>query len=148
MAAFVVVTLVTLSITQIFSDDAQWEQVSAKGLQQKINVGLEQMYWQWQNEGRPNQIFYRPENTKHAFAIAMRDDGKPQFEVSIANCEKFLNWFVQDVSIDQFVSVSIDGDEDTQKGRETARANKSACSYTMANQRFAYNVQDARLQHL
>jgi len=148
MTALVIFTLVGLSVKQLFSDDAQWEQVSAKGLQQKIQVGLEQIYWQWQNEGRPSEIVYHPENAQKAVNIAMSADGKPSFELNIDNCEKFLNWFVDDISLDQFISVSIDEHSDAPLSEKRTQAKIDACTYSMANQRFVYHVNEAELHYL
>lgn len=146
MTAFVVVILMALSISHIFSGDAKWEQASAKGLQQKIGLGLEQIYWQWQNEGRPSEILYRPENATQAVIIKLRKDGKPEFALSHDNCRKFLNWFVQDVSLDQFVNVRVEGSQDPQKTGDSSQTNRRACSYTMANHSFAYDLKDAQLR--
>jgi hypothetical protein len=137
MTALVVMLLVSLSVKHMFGNEPKWLRVSAKGLQQKISVGLEQIYWQWQNEGRPAEILYQPEHAQHAVAIKIRGDGTPQFEVNSDACSEFLNWFVQDVSIEHFVQINTNG--------EAIAQTQQACRYIIANHSFAYHVHTAQL---
>lgn len=147
VTACVVMTLVALSIVHIMRSEAQWEQVSARGLQHKINVGLEQIYWQWQSEGRPEEIMYRPEHVKQAIKIKMLADGKPDIEVSQAACKEFLNWFVQDLSMDSLVTVKATAQNGAQAQDGNDDTAQLACRYTIANHSFAYHVHDAQLRN-
>ena len=107
MTALVLTALVILCIRHVFSDETPWRQTIAQGVQQKISLGLEQIYWQWQNEGRPSEILYRPEHVKKAVKIPINQHGRPQFALSLDGCTEFLHWFVQDVALEQLLRVAV-----------------------------------------
>nr|WP_136251351.1 hypothetical protein [Ningiella ruwaisensis] len=143
VTVLVVVAIIGLTVKHIFVSEPQWQQVSAKGLKHKVSIGLEQIYWQWQNEGRPEAILYKPGHASKSVKIPVNADGRPVFSVSQENCLEFLNWFIQDDSLTGLVSL---GKTDKQS-RDALGQQSAVCRFIIANQGFAYNIQTAQVEN-
>jgi hypothetical protein len=95
-AIVVMFILMALTAKYAFDENANWQGMSAQGLNVRIQTGITQIYWQWQQQGRAKQIEYRPENVKQAFVINMTNKGLPDVEKNEDGCNEFLSWFVDE----------------------------------------------------
>jgi hypothetical protein len=141
LLCLMVVTLVfSVAVKYLFKDDAKWQQVSAQGLANQMQQGIEQMYWQWQQSGRPASIEYQPEHADHAMMIQMSSTGKPIIGHDEGACKRFLTWFVEDVAIDTFVQTT------TIPREEAAEDDRGrGCEFTVAKQVIFYQADSAHI---
>jgi hypothetical protein len=141
LLCFLVVVLVfTVAVKYLFKDDAKWQQVSAQGLALQMQQGIEQMYWQWQQSGRPAYIEYQSEHAEHVMTIQMSSTGKPIMGNDEGACKRILHWFVEDVAIDTFVqTITIPRDEAAEDDRGRG------CEFTVAKQVIFYQADSAQI---
>lgn len=99
--------LMTVLIKHVLLDDTAWQQTSAQGLKNKLSTGINQVYWQWQDEGRPKQILYQPEHAATAYEIPISPQGRAVFAESEAGCTQFLFWFIDKNILEDHVITSI-----------------------------------------
>lgn len=98
-AIIVIFVLMKLTIEYADSPQARYKDVSSQGLQTKIENGLQQIYWQWQHQGRVDFIDYPiPSNSsdRATIKIAVNSKGLPLVEKSRKGCERFIKWFVDE----------------------------------------------------
>ncbi|MFC4701070.1 hypothetical protein ACFO4O_12930 [Glaciecola siphonariae] len=149
LTAGVIASVMTLTVNHLFKADTQWQKLSVRVVQNKVSLGLEQIHWQWQNEGRPSQITYAPAHGKRIVNITMSDEGKPDFEANQTSCTDFLSWFVHDVSLEHFVEVRSHAPVSETQGSLTSDvasdSNASVCNYILANHSFVYDLASAEM---
>ena len=131
---FVVVAMLGLNVKDLILNDGKWQQVSAQGLHIKMQTGLAQIYWQWQQAGRPNNIEYHPENVATGNYIALNVAGQPQIEQSVEGCKQMLNWFVDQKVLNNQVKVSTTID------RGVIAVDGFSCNFEYAGYMFTYNT--------
>lgn len=102
----VVGILMAITVKYVFNGNDNWRNVSANGLQVKVQTGLTQIYWKWQSEGRAKQIEYQPGNVDKAFIINMTTKGLPVVERNEKGCKTFLSWFVEEKMLSKSLNVT------------------------------------------
>jgi len=136
----VVVLVFTVAVKYLFEDDAKWQQVSAQSLANQMEQGIKQMYWQWQQEGRPASIEYRPEHAEHAMTIKMSSTGKPIVGNEEDTCNQILTWFVKDVAIGTMIqATTILSDKALKDDRGRG------CEFSVAKQVIFYQADTAHI---
>ena len=148
VAVIVMLILMGLTAKHVLNDNnnATWQNLSAQGLNTKIQTGLTQMYWQWQQEGRAKQIEYRPENVKQTFIINMTNKGLPKIEMNADGCIEFLSWFVDENVLSNQLEVTTTFIERNVTKRVLANGNKEnakpvyICQFLYANEIFKYDL--------
>lgn len=141
LLCLIVVTLVfSVAVKYLFKDGARWQQVSAQGLAYHMQQGIEQMYWQWQQSGRPASIEYQPEHTDYAMTIHMSSTGKPLMGNDEGACKRMLTWFVDKVAIDTFIQTRTLTREEAVKESEA-----KGCEFTVAKQVIFYQAENAQI---
>lgn len=93
---FVVLGILSFAVKHLYKEDSTWQNTSVLNLELKINTMLQHVYWQWQNEGRPHSVFFKPENSLKGFDIKVSIAGRPNIEQSLDGCTLFLNWVLDD----------------------------------------------------
>ena len=156
---FIVVAILGLSIKHIFVDANRWEKVSAQSLQEQMQKGLAQIYWHWQQSGRPDVIAYQPENAAEPAIIAMSQQGLPIVAANKKACESMLSWFVTKKAFNNQVKVSTNYSDtlnsdttnsDTLKNASTAKGRdipsvQDSCKFEYAGYVFIYNTSSGAL---
>jgi hypothetical protein len=140
LCLMVVCLVFTVAVKYLLKDDAKWQQVSAHSLANQMEHGIKQMYWQWQQEGRPASIEYRPEHVEHAMTINMSSTGKPIVGDENDTCNQILTWFVKDAAIDTMIQATTIPSEDAledNRGR--------GCEFTVAKQVIFYQADTAHI---
>jgi len=142
----VMLILILMAFTAKYAldDDASWQKVSAQGLHVKIQTGLSQMYWQWQQQGRANQIEYKPENVKRAFIIDMSNEGVPLVEKNEQGCKTFLSWFIEEKVLNNQLDVTTTYIQETTidlpTGAKLQREPIYSCHFDYANKILRYDL--------
>jgi hypothetical protein len=98
---------VSFNVNHMLGDANKWQQVSGQSLYIQMQTGLAQIYWQWQQAGRPQQIDYQPENADKISQIIIDKQGRPQIAQNEKGCEQMLSWFVDQKALNYRVKVSI-----------------------------------------
>lgn len=136
----IVIAVLCVGINTLYKDEATWQQVSAVNLFTKMAIAIEQIEWQWQNEGRPGTIFFKPENAIKGFEIALNNDGTVSIERSIKGCNTFLTWLINEKSFNNSVKVTTTISEG--KGN---LANDFVCNFEYVGRQIHYHVSSGEL---
>lgn len=139
LCLLVVVTVFSVAVKHVFDDGTKWQEVTATGLAFKMKQDLAQMYWQWQQEGRPPYIVYQPEHAQSAMKIKMQANGLPMLTKQEGTCKQVLAWFVEDAVIDVFIQV------EPLTGEKSAKNEGMDCQFTIAKQDIFYRFEDATI---
>ncbi|MBT1451688.1 hypothetical protein KJ365_12420 [Glaciecola sp. XM2] len=138
LCLLVVAVVYSVAVKYLFKDDAKWQQVSLASLAAQMEHGIQQMYWQWQQEGRPSSIVYQPEHAEQAMVIQMNKTGIPVVGNDDKACEIVLSWFVQKAAVNTFVQAKkVIGNERDGKG--------NGCEFTLAERTIFYQSDNATI---
>ncbi len=135
-----------LTVKNALDENAQWHVISAKGLQTKMQTGLTQIYWQWQQKGRPAQIEFMPENQSSVVLMTMSKQGVPVIEANKAGCEQLLSWFVDEQYRNDQINLTttfLNRDAVTKLHNHTNNANGASekiCKFEYAQHVFLYHL--------
>lgn len=151
--ACVVLLLLVAFINSTMQEGSQWQVASEQGLHNKVQTELAQIYWQWQQQGRPEHIIYSPEQAKNMFyqpqgeaieyRIQMSSLGVPIIASTIDGCKEFMTWFVEQNVLQNQIKVSIQRLLITPSETErTAKQDKiqTMCQFKFFNTVYQYNV--------
>jgi uncharacterized membrane protein len=138
---FIVVGIVGLSIKHIFVDQSKWERVSGQSLFKSLQTEITQVYWQWQQSGRPASIVYRPEHATNGKVINIDSEGRLVFEHTAEGCEEFLSWFVEQKALNYQVQVST-----TLYGQSSQREESFVCRFEYASYEYLYDTNTRELK--
>ncbi len=94
IALTVIVVLSSVLLIKVTSQNQVWESVSSEGLSHKMQTTLEQIYWQWQSEGRPNEIMYVKNAKNSPVALTVNTEGVPIFDQSEQGCTELFQLFI------------------------------------------------------
>lgn len=146
VAVIVMLILMVLTAKYALDKNTNWENTSAQGLKVKIQTGLTQIYWQWQQEGRAKQIEYKPGNVKQGFVLAMTNKGLPELEKNENGCEVFLSWFIDEKVLSNQLEVTTSyierkvTNQALSDGTKESARTVSSCQFLYANKRFKYDL--------
>lgn len=107
VAIMVVILLMFLFMMRTSSNDVKWQRTSAQGLYNKVQTGLSQVFWLWQQQGRPAYVLYKPQYAAKTYRIDMDNKGIPQIERSAKGCMAILALFVEKDFVENHFKVSI-----------------------------------------
>ncbi|MFW8591801.1 hypothetical protein ACOI22_13420 [Glaciecola sp. 2405UD65-10] len=133
--------LATVLVSQVTKDDQAWQATLAIGLKNTLSTGITQLYWQWQDKGRPSRIVYQPEHVNTTVEIDVSTSGRALFEPSDEGCATFLYWFVEQEVLENHINTSIKKYEDT----DTKNV-EVVCEYRLYQFVFLYFAETGELQ--
>lgn len=157
----ILIILTSLFLRHVFVAPTKWQSVNAQVMVANMKNALQQMYWQWQSEGRPEVLQYIPnaENgllpftgsdeqvfgqSKSSYKLNMNTRGLPIIEASESGCRKLLPWLVDiDVGSTLFkVKVAtVDKVGEVPNGLQ----HDFACVFQYDRLSFRYNVNSGNL---
>jgi hypothetical protein len=151
-ALIIVLVLMVQLMKYALNEQTYWHDVSGQGLNAKIQTGLTQMYWQWQGNGRADNIEYWPQNADQAFTIQMNNKGLPVVTKDKSGCLQFLYWFIDKKLLNKSVNVTttyipaqanVDGagNKNMKSGIES-----SMCQFQYADKFYTYDLNSGQLQ--
>ncbi|MGQ8366068.1 hypothetical protein [Glaciecola sp. 1036] len=142
----VVFTLIVILVAYAFwyrvVREQEWQETMANGFEARVNNEISQIYWSWQQQGRPDVIDYVIGESKMTFPIVLTDKGLPLVEVSQEACLAFVSMFLDDQKLKENVKVSTTYLEHSN--------NKNAigiCHYSILNKVFAYHVETGEFKY-
>lgn len=138
---FIVVGVIGLTIKHIFVDQSEWERVSGESLFKSLQTDVTQVYWQWQQSGRPASIVYQPEHATSGKVINMDSEGRIQFAHNAKGCEEFLSWFVEQKALNYRVQVST-----TLYGQSSQSEQSFVCQFEYASYVYLYDTNTRELK--
>lgn|GEM_PF-5216456 len=59
-------------------------------LEERLNYELIQLYWAWQQQGRPDVVQYQTGNSASIASINVDEKGKPRLDLSLKNCAELF----------------------------------------------------------
>lgn len=152
IAVIVMLILMAMTVKYTIEENTGWQSISAQGLNTKIQTGITQIYWQWQQQGRAKKIEYRPENVKQAFAINMSNKGLPELRKSKDGCNEFLSWFVEEKVLSNQIEVTTSYIEREVTNQITNDGTKKdhvetdyVCQFLYANTLLEYDLKSGHL---
>ena len=151
IAVIVMLILMAMTVKYTVEENTGWQNISAQGLNTKIQMGITQIYWQWQQQGRAHKIEYSPENVKKAFVINMTNKGLPELEKSKEGCNEFLSWFVEEKVLSNQIEVTtsyIERKVTNQAPNDGTKDHTEAdyvCQYMYANKFLEYDLKSGQL---
>lgn len=150
-----VAVLIAWLLTTMQKGSERWQKTSVNALVQKIQGDLRQMYWQWQDEGRPHSILYKPQNVERAHLVPMSLKGRPVIARNVNGCMQFMQWFIDQEHINgQLKAVFIDttqrlSEQKSQKVMpsksiqelsKNIEQNQFICQYELFDFQYEYNA--------
>lgn len=151
IAVIVMLILMTMTVKYTFEENTSWQSISAQGLNTKIQTGITQIYWQWQQQGRANTIEYKPANAKQGFVINMSNKGLPELQKSEEGCNEFLSWFVEEKVLSNQIEVTTSHIERNVTNQVTNDGTKDhvkadyVCQFLYANTLLEYDLKSGHL---
>jgi len=147
LAIAMILLLMTLTIDKTTAPHNAFNKVSFSGLQVKIETGLQQIYWQWQHQGRPDYIDYPLPGDiveRETIKIATNNQCLALVENSQQGCEEFISWFIDKKLLNKALQMS------TTVVRETNELDEESfyCKLEYANRVFMYHPQTGDLRFL
>lgn len=102
----VIIIIMALMMQALTQKEQEWDDVSSLGLSSKMNSTLQQIYWQWQNEGRPGSILYsrgKPNSLLSSNSdkistvkLYLSANGVLEIDKDIEGCKQLLELFIGD----------------------------------------------------
>lgn len=131
------ITLAILSavVKTQYKGEASWQQVSAVNLFTKMTIAVEQIKWQWQSEGRPLSIIFKPENARQGFEIELNEDGTIRIDKSIEGCKTLLTWLMNEKSFNNSAKVTT-----TISDGKGLNADNVICNFEYVGRQIHYHV--------
>jgi len=141
LVVIVISVLMTVLVKHVVIDDTAWQRTSAMGLKNKLTTGINQIYWQWQEEGRPKKIAYYPEHAANSVEIPISTSGRAIFDATEDGCNRFLYWFIDKNLLEHHVNTSIKKIEN----RSTKQLSV-ICEFSLYKFIFLYAAETGELQ--
>ncbi|MDT0595651.1 hypothetical protein [Glaciecola petra] len=136
----IAIVILTSLVRALYNDNASWQQVSAVNLFTKMTIAIEQLEWQWQNEGRPLSLFFKPQNAMQGFEIEFNKDGTIRIDKSIEGCKTLLTWLMNEKSFNNSVKVTT-----TISEGNGMIANDVICNFEYVGRQIHYHIGSGEL---
>lgn len=133
----VFVFMVILSTSNNSSEQAI-NKTKAQALQQDLQLGLEQLYWQWQRDGRAEIIDFvhiTSNQSAEPQKIPMNLQGQPIVERSKKGCSQLLNWLFD--TSNGYINESLNIDFVEHSAHQDD--NQAKCYYSVGNNMVSYD---------
>lgn len=160
-ALAVIIVLSSVLIIKLTSHKQAWERVSSDGLTHKMQTTLEQIYWQWQNEGRPKELWYVKDVKNPPITLTVNKEGVPVFDASEQGCTEVFQLFIGENYPFERVKVAIsilteqplpetkDGLKNLKlsliEGDTESRQKLHLCKFEYANRIYFYQLNSGKL---
>ena len=139
LVVFVLIAIMTIGINTLYKSDAKWQKVNAEILKSKITATFEQIHWQWQNEGRPARIFFKPKHALKGFNIDMTDAGFPKLALTEEACTRLLEWVINEKALNNSLKVT------TTINKHSSQGTGGKCNFEYEGLSITYQVTTGKL---
>lgn len=137
MFQFVIVVAIIFILMGIFvfylgANEKHYENQFFDNLEAKMNYEVQQIYWYWQQQGRPSLLGYKPKNKTTEMRLKMGLDGDIDIEKNADSCMRFLSGFIEQSRLEQ---------AGLQSATVTTIDRQMHCRYIFENAEFVFNSQ-------